>query len=1229
MSHLNALERHMQRRILLLDGAYGSAFQQLGLDEDAFRGRRLADHAQALQGNHDILNLTQPEIVMDIHRGYLDVGCDIICTNTFNATDIAQADFGTEHLCQEINREGARIARSAAEAYDAPSHPRYVAGVIGPTNRTASISPDVNRPEHRNVSFDDLAKAYAEAAIGLLQGGVDLILIETVFDTLNAKAAISAVIQLNQQREHPIPLIISGTITDASGRTLSGQTVEAFLYAIEHAKPMAVGLNCALGAEQLRPHIRDLARLARCPVSVHPNAGLPDAFGEYTQGPSEMASILREFAEAGWLNIVGGCCGTTPAHLAAIGHALRDLPPRQVSDSSPIANLKLTGLEAMGRQEDSLFINVGERTNVTGSAKFARLIKEEKFEQALQVARHQVEHGAQIIDINMDEGMLDGERAMVHFLNLIATEPDIARVPIMIDSSRMSIIEAGLKCVQGKAVVNSISLKEGEDAFREAAALCQRYGAAMVVMAFDEAGQADSFERKTSICQRSYRILTDDLGINPRDIVFDPNIFAIGTGIPEHDNYAVDFIQAVAWIHEHLPGAHTSGGLSNVSFAFRGNTEIRETIHTVFFYHTIQAGLTMAIVNAGQLGIYDDLDPTLREAAEDLVLNRRSDATERLLGLAREATEGARSAPKAEAAWRTLPVTERLRHALVKGIGDYVIQDTEAARIACERPLDVIEGPLMDGMSVVGDLFGAGKMFLPQVVKSARVMKQAVGHLVPFIEAEKARPAKEQSEQAQRAGRAKLVLATVKGDVHDIGKNIVGIVLQCNGYEVIDLGVMVPAEKIIHTAIAEGADLIGLSGLITPSLDEMAQVAQEMQRAGLKIPLLIGGATTSKAHTAAKIAPNYTNRATVYVSDASRAVGVAAKLLSDDTAYAETIRKDYALIKDRVEARRERRAFLTLGAARANPCPTDWSAYTPPKPNFLGVQTISPSLEALTPFIDWTPFFMTWQLAGRFPAILQDDVVGEAAQQLYDDATERLSWLIADGRLQDQGAVGLWPANRHGQDDIALYPDEARRSPMAICHHLRQQAPRTDDLSPNHCLADYVAPSGHADYLGGFAVTSGSGIQDILAEVADDDYGQIMIKALADRLAEAFAEYLHARVRRTLWGYGEDETLSHDALIKERYQGIRPAPGYPACPEHSEKETLFQLLDATRRTGIALTENHAMAPAASVSGWYFSHPEARYFGVGKIDDDQVRDYAQRKGWDLALANKRLAPARAL
>lgn len=1217
------IKRLLEERILILDGAYGTAFQGYQLTEKDYRTPELSGHKIPLKGNHDLLCLSRPEIVQQVHESYLQAGADILTTNTFSATFIAQADFGTEPLTRQINEAGARIARAAADSNSTPDKPRFVAGSLGPTNRTASLSPDVNRPGFRNVSFDELVEAYREAIEGLAAGGVDLLMIETVFDTLNAKAAIFAALEFNETVATPLPLMISGTITDASGRTLSGQTCEAFLTSIEHAQPLAVGLNCALGAEQLRPYVNALAQRCRSAVSVHPNAGLPNAFGEYEQTPAHMAQLIREFAEAGWLNIVGGCCGTTPQHIQAIAEAVDELPPRASLPSR--GGLNLAGLEPLSIMRESLFVNVGERTNVTGSAKFARLIREGDFTTALDVARDQVINGAQIIDINMDEGMLDGTAAMQEFLHLIASEPDISRVPMMVDSSKWQIIETGLKCIQGKAIVNSISLKEGEQEFLQQASACRKYGAAVVVMAFDEQGQADTLQRKTEICERSYRLLTEQVGMPATDIIFDPNIFAIGTGIEEHNNYAVEFIEAVRWIHDNLPGASTSGGLSNVSFSFRGNNPVREAIHTVFLFHAIKAGLTMAIVNPGQLGIYEDLPEEVRTRVEDLVLNRRSDATERLLEVADSFSGQRKSAAAGEdLSWRKQPVERRLSHALVNGITQFIIEDTEEARCAALRPLDVIEGPLMQGMGVVGDLFGSGKMFLPQVVKSARVMKQAVGHLVPFIGADKLRG----TDSGQSSSKGRIVLATVKGDVHDIGKNIVGVVLQCNNYEVIDLGVMVPAEQILQVAQQEQAVAIGLSGLITPSLDEMVHVASEMQRLGMKIPLLIGGATTSKAHTAAKIRPAYDNAATVYVTDASRAVNVASALLSSVESYTSFkagIDAEYTTVRNRVNARRSKRQFLGYSDAAANALQTDWNDYRPVTPNQSGVHSIAPEIASLVPFIDWTPFFMTWELAGRFPGILKDEVVGEAASQLYDDACRMLDLLIKDGELKAAGVYGIWPANRTGTDDIALFASNRRDREVARLYHLRQQAPKPDDEAPNLCLADFVGPTGVDDYVGAFAVTAGLNMEQVLAKYPDDDYSQIMIKALADRLAEAFAEYLHRHVRINAWGYARTESLDNEALIKEKYQGIRPAPGYPACPDHSEKHTLFRLLEVEQRAGISLTSSFAMTPAASVSGWYLAHPAARYFGVGKIDRDQLSDYARRKGLSVDEAEALLRP----
>jgi len=1206
-------------RIVLLDGATGTAQQAYGLGEDDFRGERFADHPLALAGNGDVLTLTQPEIVREVHRSYLDAGADIISTNTFSATRIAQADYGLEDSCAELNQRAALLARECADEATRrdPEWPRFVAGVIGPTNRTASISPDVNDPSARNTSFEELLEAYLEAAAGLIAGGSDLLMIETVFDTLNAKAAIFAIETAYQAAGKRLPLMISGTITDASGRTLSGQTPEAFWLSIAHARPLITGLNCALGADQLRPHVESLSSIAESYVSVHPNAGLPNAFGGYDDTPDYMAGILAEFARAGMLNLVGGCCGTTPAHIEAIREAVAGLKPRQRTE--PSRNLRLAGLEPLVIDDDSLFVNIGERTNVTGSARFKRLIKEDAFEEALAVASQQVENGAQLIDVNMDEGMLDSVEAMTRFLKLIASEPDISRVPIMVDSSRWEVIEAGLRCIQGKAVVNSISLKEGEQAFIDKARLALRYGAAVVVMAFDEQGQADTLQRKIDICQRSYDVLVDKVGFPPQDIIFDPNIFAIGTGMDEHNNYGRDFIEACRWIRENLPHAHLSGGVSNVSFSFRGNNAVREAIHAVFLYHAIRAGLDMGIVNAGQLGMYEDLPAELRERVEDVVLNRRPDATERLLEIAAKYDVKGAKVEVEDPEWRSWPVTQRLSHALVKGINTFIVADTEEARLEVERPIEVIEGPLMDGMNVVGDLFGEGKMFLPQVVKSARVMKQAVAHLVPFIDAEK--------QPGDRA-KGKIVMATVKGDVHDIGKNIVGVVLQCNNYEVIDLGVMVPCEKILETARIEQADLIGLSGLITPSLDEMVHVASEMERLNIDLPLLIGGATTSKAHTAVKIEPAFSGT-TVYVTDASRGVSVVTSLLSETKSkeFVGAVRDEYQAIRERHEKRSAKLELLPYRDAIAAAPKFDWEGYSPPNPARPGVHTLTDfSIAELIETIDWTPFFMTWELAGKFPRILKDNVVGEAASALYADARAMLDQIVAEEWLDARAVVGLWPANRTGPDDITVYRDEQRKHPMAVVNALRQQA-KKGAKGPHFSLADFVAPTGVPDYLGGFAVTTGHGVAQRAAqfEADADDYNSILLKALADRLAESLAEALHRRVRTELWGYASGENLSTVELIKESYRGIRPAPGYPACPDHTQKTTLFELLEAESATGIELTETLAMLPAASVSGWYFSHPEARYFGVGKIGRDQVSDYARRTGLDLAESERWLRP----
>ncbi len=1197
-----SLTQRLAQRILILDGGMGTMLQNAQLSEDDFRGERFRDWPSDLKGNNDLLALTCPDVVARIHRDYLEAGADILETNTFNSTRLSQADYGMEDLVPELNRESARLAREVCDAVAAETDvPRYVAGVLGPTSRTASLSPDVNDPAKRNVTFDELRENYYEAASALIDGGADLIMIETIFDTLNAKAAIYALEELFDDLGRRLPVMISGTITDASGRTLSGQTTEAFWNSIRHANPLSVGLNCALGAEELRPYLEELSVKADTFVSAHPNAGLPNEFGEYDQTPEEMAAIVGEFAQSGLVNIIGGCCGSTPEHIRAIAEAVRPMAPRQVPERSKAC--RLSGLEPYNIEADSLFVNVGERTNVTGSARFKRLIVEEDYTTALEVALEQVENGAQIIDINMDEGMLESKEAMVRFLNLIAGEPDIARVPIMIDSSKWDIIEAGLKCVQGKAVVNSISLKEGEAAFREQATKCRRFGAAIVVMAFDEEGQADTFARKTEICERAYRLLVDEIGFPPEDIIFDPNIFAIATGIEEHNNYAVDFIEATQWIREHLPHAMISGGVSNVSFSFRGNNPVREAIHSVFLYHAIRAGLTMGIVNAGQLAVYDDLPAELREAVEDVVLNRRSDGTERLLDIADQYKgDGSGAAKKEDLEWRSWPVNKRIEHALVKGVTAYIEDDTEEARAQAARPIEVIEGPLMDGMNVVGDLFGAGKMFLPQVVKSARVMKQAVAYLIPFIEAEK-------SEDTQAKG--KIVMATVKGDVHDIGKNIVGVVLQCNNYEVIDLGVMVPTEKILQAAIDHNADIIGLSGLITPSLDEMVHVAKEM-------------------HTAVKIEPQY-EHPVIYVTDASRAVGVAGKLLAPNLkpAYVAEIREEYEKVRERNAKRRPKAADLDYTQARKRRFRTDWATHTPAKPNTLGLMTFDDyDLEELVERIDWTPFFMSWQLAGKYPKILNDEVVGEAAQSLFADAQVMLRKLIDEKHVTARGVIGLWPANSVDDDVIEVYADESRTEVVERLHHIRQQTTKGRD-GICYSLADFIAPkeSGKPDWIGGFAVTTGHGVDELSKayEAAGDDYNAIMVQALTDRLAEAFAERMHERVRKEFWGYVPEETLDNDALIAEKYQGIRPAPGYPACPDHTEKATLFRLLNAPENTGLTLTENFAMWPAAAVSGWYFAHPQSKYFSTGKITRDQVEVLAERKQMSLAEMERWLSP----
>ncbi|WP_155942959.1 methionine synthase [Mycobacterium sp. 141] len=1216
----------LRRRIMVIDGAMGTAIQRDRPDEAGYRGERFKDWPSPVQGNNDLLNLTQPQIIEGIHREYLEAGADILETNTFNANAVSLSDYDMQELGYELNYAGAALARKACDEFSTQDKPRYVAGALGPTTRTASISPDVNDPGARNVSYDQLVAAYLEAANGLVDGGSDILIIETIFDTLNAKAAVFAVETLFEQRGRRWPVIISGTITDASGRTLSGQVTEAFWNSIRHARPIAVGLNCALGAPEMRPYIAEVARIADTFVSCYPNAGLPNAFGEYDESPERQAGYIAEFAEAGLVNLVGGCCGTAPPHIAEIAKVVEGKPPRELPQIEVAT--RLSGLEPLNITDDSLFVNIGERTNITGSARFRNLIKAEDYDTALSVALQQVDVGAQVIDINMDEGMIDGVAAMDRFTKLIAAEPDISRVPVMIDSSKWEVIEAGLKNVQGKPIVNSISMKEGEEKFIREARLCRKYGAAVVVMAFDEQGQADNLERRKEICGRAYRILTEEVGFPAEDIIFDPNCFALATGIEEHATYGIDFIEACAWIKENLPGVHISGGISNVSFSFRGNNPVREAIHAVFLYHAIKAGLDMGIVNAGALVPYDSIDPELRDRIEDVVLNRREDAAERLLEIAERFSNAGKAsgdgAPVA-AEWRSLPVRERITHALVKGIDAHVDDDTEELRAeisaAGGRPIEVIEGPLMDGMNVVGDLFGSGKMFLPQVVKSARVMKKAVAYLLPYIEAEK-RPGDAETSNGI------IVMATVKGDVHDIGKNIVGVVLQCNNYTVIDLGVMVPAQKILDAAREHNADIIGLSGLITPSLDEMANFAVEMEREGLKIPLLIGGATTSRAHTAVKISPRRSGPV-VWVKDASRSVPVAAALLDDKQrpALLEATEKDYASLRER-HAQKNERPMLTLEKARANRTPIDWEGYTPPVPaQGLGVRDFHEyDLAELREYIDWQPFFNAWEMKGRFPDILNNPATGETARKLYDDAQEMLDTLIKEKWLRANGVIGFFPANAVG-DDIEVYTDETRSEVLTTLHNLRQQGEHREGI-PNRSLGDFVAPkdTGLADYVGAFAVTAGLGSQDKIMEfkAALDDYSAILLESLADRLAEAFAERMHERVRKEFWGYQPDEQLDNDALIGEKYVGIRPAPGYPACPEHTEKATLWKLMDVHERSGIELTESMAMWPGAAVSGWYFSHPQSQYFVVGRLAQDQVADYAKRKGWTLAEAERWLS-----
>ncbi|MCB9833089.1 MAG: methionine synthase [Planctomycetes bacterium] len=1202
-----------RKRILVMDGAMGTMIQGYGLGEADYRGSLLADRPRDQKGNNDVLSLTQPAIIEEIHRKYLEAGADIIETNTFSGTRIAQADYGLEDLVYQINRSSAEAAKRAAVALTTPERPRWVAGAMGPTNKTCSISPDVNNPGHRDVSYGQLVEAYAEQARGLLDGGADILLIETVFDTLNARAALYAVMDLFDRGARRVPIMVSGTITDASGRTLSGQTPEAFWISVSHAPLFSVGLNCALGPRQMRPHVEELSRVATSFVSCYPNAGLPNAFGGYDETPDSVALHIAEWASSGFLNVVGGCCGTTPVHIEAIAGAVAGKKPRVPGARK--AWMSLSGLEALNLSRDLNFVNIGERTNVAGSRQFARLVREEKLDEALAIARHQVEGGAQVIDVNMDEGMLDSEAVMHRFLNLVASEPDIARVPVMIDSSKWSVIESGLRCLQGRGIVNSISLKEGEEAFKDHARKVLRYGAAVVVMAFDEDGQADSYERRIAVCERSYRILVDQVGFPPELIVFDPNILTVATGMSEHDNYAVDFIEATRWIKQNLPGAYVSGGVSNVSFSFRGNDVVREAMHSAFLYHAIEAGLDMGIVNAGQIAVYDEIPKDLLERVEDVVLNRRPDATERLIAFA-ETVKGKGKERVEDLAWRDWPVEKRLEHALVKGITDYIDQDTEEVRLKSARPLDVIEGPLMAGMNVVGDLFGAGKMFLPQVVKSARVMKKAVAWLTPFIEAEK--------EKGGASSAGKILLATVKGDVHDIGKNIVSVVLGCNNYEIVDLGVMVPCQTILDRAKEEGVDMIGLSGLITPSLDEMVHVAAEMQRQGFTMPLLIGGATTSKLHSAVKISPAYTAGPTVHVNDASRAVGVASSLRSDNqrAGFLDRLAADYEELRRSHGRGRETRKLLSLEDARANAFrPERPYAETLVRPARPGVrELVGVDLAELVAMIDWTPFFQTWELAGRHPDILDDDVVGQEARQLFADAQAMLRRIVAEKRFEARAVVGLFPVRRAGEDVQVLDPEDG--ADLARFHFLRQQGEKSS--GPNLALSDFLAEDG--DHLGFFAC----GVFGAEAMAKDferdhDDYHAIMAKALADRLAEALAEWLHRKVRREDWGYAPEENLPNEDLIRERYRGIRPAPGYPACPEHSEKATIWSLLEVERRIGMGLTESFAMTPAAAVSGYYFAHPEARYFGLGKIAEDQLEDYARRKGLELPRAARLLGP----
>jgi 5-methyltetrahydrofolate--homocysteine methyltransferase len=1219
------LHQLLKQRIVLLDGAMGTMIQGYKLTEEDYRGERFRDFPHDLKGNNDLLVLTQPHIIKAIHQAYLEAGADIIETNTFNANRVSMADYYMEDLVFEINKSAALLAREVVDQalLKNPNEPRFVAGVLGPTTKTASISPDVNDPGYRNVDFDALVDTYLEAIDGLVAGGVDILLVETIFDTLNAKAAVFAIETYFETHAIRMPVMISGTITDQSGRTLTGQTTEAFWNSLKHAKPISIGLNCALGAELMRPYVEEMSRIADTYVSAHPNAGLPNPLSEsgYDESPQVTSRLLKEFAEAGFINIVGGCCGTTPAHIKAIADAVRDIPPRQIP-SIP-AELRLSGLEPLNIGDQSLFVNVGERTNVTGSKAFARMILAGEFNEALAVARNQVENGAQIIDINMDEAMLDSKEAMKRFLNLVAAEPDISRVPIMVDSSDWQVIETGLKCIQGKPIVNSISLKEGEEAFLEKAKLVLRYGAAVIVMAFDEQGQADTLARKVEICTRSYHLLREKLDFPPEDIIFDPNVFAIATGIEEHNNYAVDFIEATRIIRNTLPHAKISGGVSNVSFSFRGNEPVREAIHTAFLYHAVRAGMTMGIVNAGQLGVYAEIPQELLEHVEDIILNRRTDAAERMVAFASQVKGGSKTQTE-DLSWRQKTVQERLTHALIKGISNWIVEDTEEARLQYAQPIEVIEGPLMDGMNVVGDLFGEGKMFLPQVVKSARVMKQAVAHLIPFIEAAKAKSGDTRS-------KGKILIATVKGDVHDIGKNIVAVVLQCNNFEVVNMGVMVPADKILQKAKEEKVDIIGLSGLITPSLEEMAHVAREMQREGFTIPLLIGGATTSRVHTAVKIEPNYPSGVTVYVPDASRAVGICSQLLSDElkTDFVIKLKEDTKRIRQQHESKKGQGPLITFVEAEKNRWIIDWKNYLPPQPKQLGITVFEQvSLKELVPYIDWAPFFQTWELSGKFPDILSDPIVGESAQSVFHDGKKMLDEIITHQWISAKAVVGIFPAaSIHDGEDVAVY-DPNSRDQLTTFHFLRQQNQKASDRF-NHSLADFIAPqtSGINDYIGCFAVTAGLGIDGKLAEFEEkhDDYNSIMLKALADRLAEACAEWLHERVRKELWGYADNEKLTNSELIAETYQGIRPAPGYPACPDHTEKEQLFELIQVEKNAHMELTESYAMLPTAAVSGFYFSHPDSRYFAVGKVDRDQIVSYAERKQMTVEEVERWLAP----